>query len=66
MATGGVFIGGGIAPKNLAKLRDGTFLAAFTAKGRMHALLEAIPVSVIANDLTALFGAARCAWLHSQ
>ncbi|MGD2056961.1 MAG: glucokinase, partial [Gammaproteobacteria bacterium] len=39
-ATGGVYIGGGIAPKILAQLEDGTFLEAFYAKGRMRPLLE--------------------------
>jgi len=59
MATGGVFIGGGIAPKILPKLQEPTLLHAFFAKGRMRPLLEAIPVRVIINPKTALFGAAR-------
>ncbi len=63
MATGGVYIGGGIAPKILRKLRDATFLEAFTGKGRMKPLLEAMPVRVILNDKTALLGAARYASL---
>ncbi len=63
MAVGGVFVGGGIAPKIVAKLRDGTFMKAFTAKGRLKPLLEAMPVRVILNDKTALLGAARCAYL---
>jgi glucokinase len=61
MATGGVFVGGGIAPKNLPKMKDGSFLAAFHGKGRMKELLEAMPVRVILNDQTALLGSARCA-----
>jgi glucokinase len=61
MATGGVFLGGGIAPKILDKLKGPTFLEAFTAKGRMKPLLEAMPVQVILNEMTALLGAARCA-----
>lgn len=61
MATGGVFIGGGIAPKILPYLKTPTFMAAFTAKGRMHSLLESIPVHVILNDKTALLGTARWA-----
>jgi glucokinase len=61
MATGGLYIGGGIAPKIVQKLKDGTFMKAFVAKGRMRSLLEAIPVRVILNDKTALMGAARCA-----
>jgi glucokinase len=61
MATGGVFVGGGIAPKIIAKLREPLFIKAFTAKGRLRPLLEAIPVRVILNDKTALLGAARYA-----
>jgi glucokinase len=59
-ATGGLFVGGGIAPKLLEKLKgSATFMEAFTAKGRLRSLLEAIPVQVILNDKTALMGAAR-------
>jgi glucokinase len=58
MATGGCYIGGGIAPKILPQLSAGTFLAAFCAKGRMQPLLEQMPVRVILNDRTALFGPA--------
>jgi glucokinase len=61
MATGGVFVGGGIAPKIIAKLRETLFIKAFTAKGRLRPLLEAMPVRVILNDKTALLGAARYA-----
>ena len=65
MATGGVFLGGGIAPKILAKLRAGTFLTGFLAKGRMRPVVERMPVRVILNDRTALIGAARCALLRA-
>lgn len=58
MALGGVYLGGGIAPKLLAKLKDGTFMRAFAGKGRYKRLLSAIPVRVILNDKTALLGAA--------
>ena len=61
MATGGVYLGGGIAPKMLAKLSGPLFMQAFTGKGRMQALLESVPVMVITNDRIALLGAARCA-----
>ena len=64
MATGGVFIGGGIAPKISSTLTTPTFMEAFTNKGRMRPLLEAMPVRVILNDRAALFGAARCAILR--
>ena len=57
LATAGVYLGGGIAPKILPKLADGTFLAAFCDKGRLSTLLEAMPVRVILNDKAALFGA---------
>jgi glucokinase len=61
MATGGVYLGGGIAPKMLAKLSGPLFMHAFLGKGRMQPLLESMPVKVITNDKTALMGAARCA-----
>jgi glucokinase len=61
MATGGLYIGGGIAPKNLPFLQTGEFLEAFLAKGRMRPLLEAMPVRVLLDSRTALLGAARCA-----
>jgi glucokinase len=60
MSTGGVFLGGGIAPKILPKLAGPLFMNAFLGKGRMQPLLETIPVKVITFDKTALFGAARC------
>ena len=60
-ATGGVFIGGGIAPKILEKLKDGTFMRAFLDKGRLTPLLEEVRVQVVLNDKTALLGAARVA-----
>lgn len=58
MATGGLYICGGIAPKILPQLQDGTFIKAFHAKGRMQGLLERIPVRVVLNDMAALQGAA--------
>lgn len=60
-ATAGVYLGGGIPPKILPKLRDGTFLAAFTDKGRFRDYVAKIPVRVILNPETALLGAARVA-----
>jgi glucokinase len=59
LATGGVFVGGGIAPKILPRLLDGTFFGAFCDKGRFAALLARIPVRVVTNDRCALLGAAR-------
>ena len=61
LALGGVFLGGGIAPKILPELRKGEFLEAFVSKGRMRSLLEGMPVRVILNEDTALLGAARVA-----
>ncbi|HVC49990.1 MAG TPA: glucokinase [Burkholderiales bacterium] len=65
MATGGVYLGGGIAPKIIAALKQPTFMRAFIAKGRMQPLLESMPVRVILNPDTALLGSARCAALRS-
>ena len=61
MATGGVWVGGGIAPKILRFLEKGAFMDGFLAKGRMRRLLETMPVKVVLDDRTALFGAARFA-----
>jgi glucokinase len=59
MATGGVYLGGGIAPKIISKLKEPVFMNAFTAKGRLRPLCQDIPVRVIMNPKTALLGAAR-------
>ncbi len=61
LATGGVFLGGGIAPKILPKLVDGTFLRAFCDKGRFAPRLERVPIRVVLNEDCALMGAARAA-----
>ncbi|HJQ98276.1 MAG TPA: glucokinase [Candidatus Polarisedimenticolaceae bacterium] len=62
-ATRGVYLGGGIAPKILSRLKRPGFLEAFVDKGRFRAFMEAIPVQVILNEHTALRGAALCASL---
>ncbi|MDX1977413.1 MAG: glucokinase [Pseudanabaenaceae cyanobacterium bins.68] len=54
---GGLYIAGGIAAKNLELFRQGNFLAAFHAKGRMSTLLSQIPVQIIANQEVGLIGA---------
>jgi glucokinase len=59
LALGGVYLGGGVAPKNLDLLRDRGFVAAFLDKGRMRPVMEQIPVRVILEQRTPLFGAAR-------
>jgi glucokinase len=61
LATGGIFLGGGIAPKILPKLQEGAFLRSFRDKGRLSPLLERIPVKVVLEDKAALLGAARVA-----
>lgn len=61
LATGGMYVGGGIAPKIIRKLSSTTFMKAFSAKGRKSGLLKEIPVRVITNDKTALLGAGRVA-----
>lgn len=58
MSRGGVFIGGGIAPKILERLNGPGFLRGFRAKGRMEPLMREMPVKVILNDRTALYGPA--------
>jgi glucokinase len=65
-SSGGLYVGGGIAPKIIEKLKDGAFMRAFVDKGRMSALAESIPVHVILDDKTALYGAARCALLDAE
>jgi glucokinase len=59
MATGGVYLGGGIPPKILPALKQDLFLEAFTSKGRFRELLKEISVRVILNERTALLGAAQ-------
>ncbi|HLP96887.1 MAG TPA: glucokinase [Sideroxyarcus sp.] len=58
MSHGGVYVGGGIAPKILPLMRRPAFIDAFLAKGRMRHLLEAMPVRLILNDRVALYGPA--------
>jgi len=61
MATGGLFLAGGISPKILTKLTGPAFMKSFVEKGRLRPLLESIPVQVVMNDKAGLLGAARCA-----
>lgn len=61
MATGGVYLGGGIAHRIVDKLGDGTFTGAFKDKGRLGGLLAKIPVHVIVNPDAGLLGAAAVA-----
>jgi glucokinase len=59
-ATGGVYIGGGIAPRLMEWLQMPFFLEAFLSKGRMRPLLERMPLHVINTDVAALIGPALC------
>jgi glucokinase len=61
MALGGVYVGGGIAPKIRAKLADGSFIAAFRDKGRFAPLLDSIPVQLALDPRAPLLGAALVA-----
>jgi len=61
MATGGVFLGGGIAPRILPRLAAGGFMNAFLDKGLLSRVLERVPVHVIVNEQTTLIGAAQVA-----
>ena len=62
MATGGLFLSGGISPKILPKLTGtASFMKAFLDKGRLRHLVEAVPVFVVTNEKAGLLGAARCA-----
>jgi glucokinase len=61
VATGGVFVGGGIAPKILPALQSGGFMRAFMEKGRLSELLRTIEVSVALNPAAPLLGAAHYA-----
>jgi glucokinase len=61
LSVGGLYIGGGIAPRILEKLKDGTFMKAFTDKGRLSQLLINMPVRVILESRAAVMGAAAFA-----
>ncbi len=61
MASGGVYLGGGIAPKILPKLKSATFFESFVAKGPMEKVLRDFPVHVILDDRCALLGAGEFA-----
>jgi glucokinase len=62
LATGGVYLGGGIAPRIIDRLKEPAFLIAFGSKGRLSAFVQSIPVHVILNERTALLGAGRAAF----
>jgi glucokinase len=67
MASGGCYVGGGIAPKNLAKIQDGTFMNAFVDKGHVfEPICRNIPVYVVMEQKTALLGAAQYGMLEAK
>ncbi|MEC4890879.1 MAG: glucokinase [Nitrospira sp.] len=61
LSLDGVYVAGGMAPKLIKKLQDGTFMKSFTNKGRYKRLLSNMPVKVVMNQQTALLGAASVA-----
>jgi glucokinase len=65
LAMGGIYLGGGIAPKILKTLQNGAFVQSFLDKGRLSPLLQSIPVRVILDDNCALLGAAGYAEARS-
>ncbi|MGZ3420707.1 MAG: glucokinase [Polyangiales bacterium] len=66
LATGGVYVTGGIAPKTLKKLQDGSFMRAFRDKGRLGSVVDKIPVHVVLDPEVALLGALYVARSLSQ
>jgi glucokinase len=65
LSVGGLYVGGGIAPRLLSKLKDGTFMKAFTDKGRLSQLLVNMPVRIILDSRAALLGAASYAEMRA-
>ena len=61
LAMGGMYLGGGIAPKILKTMQEGEFMQAFMDKGRLSPLLESVPVRIILDETCALLGAAAFA-----
>jgi len=61
LAAGGIYLGGGVAPKSLKIMQDGEFLKAFLDKGRLSPLLQSVPVRIILDETCALLGAAAYA-----
>ena len=59
LSTGGIFIGGSVAAKNVSRMKDPIFMQSFLDKGRMAPLLKEIPVTIVLNDDSGIIGAAR-------
>jgi len=66
LATGGIYLGGGIAPKLAKRMKSSRFLDRFDGKGRMRHLVEQIPIRVVLNDSAALQGAALYGATHAE
>ena len=66
LSTGGVYIGGGIAPKILEKLKEGGFIQTFTNKGRLSVLVSQMPVMVVLNDKIPLLGCGNYLDIQNQ
>ncbi len=58
VSTGGVFVGGGIAPKIVPAMTNGSFMHAFRDKAPLDAMLRAMPVKIVMNEEAGLLGAA--------
>ena len=61
LSMGGVYLGGGIAPKVVPLLKEGDFMEAFLSKGRFKKVLSGIPVKVVMDETAPLLGAAQYA-----
>jgi len=59
LSTGGIYIGGSVAAKNVSKMKDPIFMQSFLDKGRMVPLLKEMPVTIVLNDDAGIIGAAR-------
>jgi glucokinase len=59
LSTGGIYIGGSVAAKNVSKMKDPIFMQSFLDKGRMTPLLKEMPVTIVLNDDSGIIGAAR-------
>ena len=66
LSTTGVFVGGGIAPKIINKIKEGGFMQAFTHKGRLSVMISHIPVKIILNDKIPLLGCGNFLNMHIQ
>src|SRR2546427_691884 len=59
LSTGGIYIGGSVAAKNVSRMKDPVFMQSFLDKGRMTPLLKEMPVTIVLNDDSGIIGAAR-------